>query len=230
MRSIQTFTRFAVGATIALAALNASAQAPTGEEKDRSLYAIGVLMAGQLAPLGLSAEELAHLERGLHDAALGGKPEVDPSKYREQINALQQERQSAVAAAEAEEAKKFVDQAAAQKGAIKTDSGLIYLEKVAGSGGSPVATDTVEVHYHGTLRTGKVFDSSVERGTPASFPLDRVIACWTEGLQRMKVGGKSRLVCPASVAYGDRGAPPNIPGGAAIAFEVELISINPKGQ
>jgi FKBP-type peptidyl-prolyl cis-trans isomerase FkpA/FKBP-type peptidyl-prolyl cis-trans isomerase FklB len=85
----------------------------------------------------------------------------------------------------------------------------------------------VKVHYHGTLRDGSVFDSSRERGVPAQFPLDRVIPCWTEGLQRMKVGGRSKLVCPASIAYGDRGAPPRIAPGAALAFEVELLDVIP---
>ena len=96
-----------------------------------------------------------------------------------------------------------------------------------GNGASPKASDTVKVHYHGTLRDGAVFDSSVDRGTPAEFPLGRVIPCWIEGVQKMKVGGKSKLVCPANLAYGDRGAPPKIQPGAALAFDVELLEILP---
>ena len=114
---------------------------------------------------------------------------------------------------------------AATDGAITTDSGLVYLDLVVGEGAGPVATDTVTVHYHGTLSDGTVFDSSVERGEPASFPLNRVIPCWTEGLQLMKPGGKARLVCPSDIAYGDRGSPPRIKPGAALVFEVELLSI-----
>jgi FKBP-type peptidyl-prolyl cis-trans isomerase FkpA/FKBP-type peptidyl-prolyl cis-trans isomerase FklB len=83
----------------------------------------------------------------------------------------------------------------------------------------------VKVHYHGTLRDGTVFDSTRATGTPATFPLDRVIQCWQEGVMRMKVGGKSRLVCPSGIAYGDRGFPPVIPAGAALEFEVELVDI-----
>jgi FKBP-type peptidyl-prolyl cis-trans isomerase FkpA/FKBP-type peptidyl-prolyl cis-trans isomerase FklB len=94
-----------------------------------------------------------------------------------------------------------------------------------GKGASPKETDTVKVHYHGTLTDGTVFDSSVQRGEPATFPLAQVIPCWTEGVQRVKVGGKSRLICPANLAYGDRGAPPKIKPGATLVFEVELLDI-----
>ena len=90
-----------------------------------------------------------------------------------------------------------------------------------------IATDSVRVHYVGTLVDGKEFDSSVKRGQPAEFPLNQVIPCWTEGLQRMRVGGKARLVCPSSIAYGAQGRPPVIPGGATLVFEVELLGIEP---
>jgi len=94
-----------------------------------------------------------------------------------------------------------------------------------GNGPSPTATDVVKVHYHGTFSDGSVFDSSVQRGEPASFPLNRVIPCWTQGLQQMKVGGKAKLTCPPELAYGERGAPPSIPPNATLTFEVELIAI-----
>jgi FKBP-type peptidyl-prolyl cis-trans isomerase FkpA len=104
-------------------------------------------------------------------------------------------------------------------------SGLQITELRAGNGPSPKASNTVVVHYHGTLEDGSVFDSSVERGQPAVFPLNRVIPCWTEGVQRMRVGGKSRLLCPPGIAYGARGAPPRIPPDATLVFEVELLEI-----
>jgi FKBP-type peptidyl-prolyl cis-trans isomerase FkpA len=104
-------------------------------------------------------------------------------------------------------------------------SGLIITHIVEGTGPSPTATDVVQVHYHGTFEDGTVFDSSVDRGQPARFPLNRVIPCWTEGVAMMKVGGKAKLVCPPAIAYGPRGAPPRIPPNATLNFEVELISI-----
>ena len=119
----------------------------------------------------------------------------------------------------------YLDKAAAEPGATKTSSGLIYRELKAGTGASPKATDAVKVHYRGTLVDGSEFDSSYKRNEPAQFPLNQVIPCWTEGVQKMKVGGKSRLVCPSGIAYGDRGSPPVIPGGATLIFEIELLGI-----
>jgi FKBP-type peptidyl-prolyl cis-trans isomerase FkpA len=121
--------------------------------------------------------------------------------------------------------KAYLDKAAAQPGAVRTASGLVYRELRAGSGASPNASDTVTVNYRGTLVDGTEFDSSYKRNEPAQFPLNQVIPCWTEGVQKMKVGGKSELVCPASIAYGDRGSPPTIPAGATLIFEVELLRI-----
>ena len=122
-------------------------------------------------------------------------------------------------------AQAYLDKAAAETGAQKTASGLIYRELKPGTGASPKATDTVKVHYRGTLTDGKEFDSSYG-GQPIEFPLNRVIRAWTEGVQLMKVGGKAQLVCPANLAYGERGAPPDIPGGATLVFEVELLGIS----
>ena len=108
---------------------------------------------------------------------------------------------------------------------VVTASGLSYLEKVAGKGASPSATDTVRVHYRGTHPDGREFDSSIARGKPAEFPLNRVIKCWTEGVQLMKVGGKAQLVCPPAIAYGERGFPGSIPPNATLHFEIELLGI-----
>jgi FKBP-type peptidyl-prolyl cis-trans isomerase FkpA len=129
--------------------------------------------------------------------------------------------------APAANAEAYLEKAAAEPGATRTASGLVYRELKAGTGASPRASDVVKVHYRGTLVDGTEFDSSYKRNEPATFPLGQVIPCWTEGVQKMKVGGKSRLVCPSSIAYGERGSPPVIPGGATLIFEVELLGIGP---
>ena len=108
---------------------------------------------------------------------------------------------------------------------VSAVGGLQITHLTEGSGPSPSATSVVKVHYHGTFSDGRVFDSSVQRGEPASFPLNRVIPCWTQGLQQMKVGGKAKLTCPPELAYGARGAPPTIPPNSTLIFEVELLAI-----
>ncbi len=118
-----------------------------------------------------------------------------------------------------------INQAAQEKGAIKTPSGIVYVPLTVGAGKSPTATSTVEVNYRGTLTNGKEFDSSYKRNQSISFPLNRVIPCWTEGVQMMKVGGKAKLVCPPELAYGSRGAGGAVPPNATLIFEVELLAI-----
>ena len=118
-----------------------------------------------------------------------------------------------------------IEKAAAEKGAIKTPSGMVYRALTEGSGASPKETDVVRVHYKGTFPDGKEFDSSYKRGQPTEFPLNRVIKCWTEGVQKMKMGGKAKLTCPPSLAYGEKGAGGTIPPNATLQFEVELLAI-----
>jgi FKBP-type peptidyl-prolyl cis-trans isomerase len=141
------------------------------------------------------------------------------------VQQLAQSRAATVAAAEKKAGQAFLEKAAAEKGATKTASGLIYSEIKPGTGEQPKATDKVKVHYKGTLTDGTVFDSSIDRGEPATFPLNGVIKCWTEGVQLMKVGGKGKLVCPSDIAYGDHGSPPKIKPGSTLVFEVELLEI-----
>ena len=121
-----------------------------------------------------------------------------------------------------------LDAAVKEAGALVTKTGLVYRVLKEGGGASPGATDTVKVHYKGTFPGGKEFDSSYSRGTPIEFPLSRVIPCWTEGVQRMKLGGKAKLTCPSQIAYGERGAGGVIPPNATLVFEVELLGINGK--
>jgi FKBP-type peptidyl-prolyl cis-trans isomerase FkpA len=116
--------------------------------------------------------------------------------------------------------------AAREPGAVVTPSGLVYRSLTDGKGASPAAADRVKVHYKGTLPDGTEFDSSYARNAPAEFPLNRVIPCWTEGVQKMKVGGKAKLTCPPGIAYGSRGAGGVIPPNATLHFEVELLGIS----
>ncbi len=206
------------------AAAPAAAPAPS---QDKILYSLGVALSGQLTTFHLTEAEMAQVQKGFAEGALkkGDAATLDLREVMPAIQAFANERMQKAAAAEAGEADAFLAKKAAEPGVTKTESGLIYKELKAGTGETPAPTDRVKVHYHGTLRSGEVFDSSVERNEPATFPLNQVIPCWTEGLQLMKVGGKAQLVCPSKIAYGEQGRPPKIPGGSALVFEVELLEI-----
>jgi FKBP-type peptidyl-prolyl cis-trans isomerase FkpA len=194
-------------------------------DDQKTLYALGLLISQNLSSFGLNESEIEIVKAGLTDGVLGKEKKVELQTYGPKVQALQQTRASAVAANEKKAGSAYLAKAAGEKGATKTSSGLIITTIKPGTGASPKATDKVKVHYHGTLTDGTVFDSSVKRGEPATFPLNGVIPCWTEGVQQIKVGGKSRLVCPSELAYGDRGAPPLIRPGATLVFEVELLEI-----
>jgi FKBP-type peptidyl-prolyl cis-trans isomerase FkpA len=209
----------------AKAATPAAAPGALTTDEQKIVYAIGLSMARNLSQLELSRAELEIVKQALTDAA-AGKPAVELNTWGPKINAFAQARTVRAAAQEKGKAKAFLDTAAAEPGATRTPSGLVYRELAAGTGASPKATDKVKVNYRGTLVNGTEFDSSYKRNMPAEFPLNGVIPCWTEGVQRMKVGGKSRLVCPSEIAYGDGGSPPTIPGGATLIFEIELLGVN----
>jgi len=144
------------------------------------------------------------------------------------IREIAQARMKTAGEAEKKKGTEFLEKAAKEKGAKKTESGLVYSETTPGTGDQPKASDTVKVNYRGTLIDGTEFDSSYKRNQPATFPLSGVIKCWTEGVQLMKVGGKAKLTCPSDIAYGDRGSPPLIKPGSTLVFEVELLSIEKK--
>jgi FKBP-type peptidyl-prolyl cis-trans isomerase FkpA len=205
-----------------------AASDPTTEEQ-KALYAIGVEFAKQLDIFNFSAAEFEFVQQGLADKANGKKIIADPEAYKQQINELAQARVKIAADKEKAKSKEFLENAAKEKGAQKTVSELIYIPIKAGTGKQPKSTDIVKVHYTGSLIDGKVFDSSVKRGQPVEFPLNQVIKCWSEGVSKMKVGGKAKLVCPSTIAYGDEGRPPTIPGGATLVFEVELLGVKAPG-
>ncbi len=214
----------ATAVALSLSASVVAAQEALETDEERTLYALGMALGSNIGQFSLSAEELAIVQSGLGDAVLGNEPRVDMQVYGPQIQALANSRASAGAAEEKEASAAFLAQMARQPGAEQSVTGVVYIPITEGTGPSPAATDTVRVHYHGTLRDGTVFDSSVDRGEPISFALNGVIPCWTEAVQKMAVGGKSTLGCPSDMAYGDGGQGP-IPGGATLVFEVELLAI-----
>jgi len=213
---------------LALLPAIAFAQAPSNTgapqtDEEKTLYAVGIIMERSLRQFDLSPAELAVITRAVADAK-AGKPAISLDEWGPKIQELANARGARIVAREKEPSSAYLAEASTEAGAIKTDSGIIYKETAAGTGPSPMPADRVKVHYRGTLINGTEFDSSYARNEPAVFPLGGVIRCWTEGVQRMKVGGKARLVCPSDLAYGDRGNEA-IPGGAALIFDVELLEI-----
>jgi FKBP-type peptidyl-prolyl cis-trans isomerase FkpA len=196
-------------------------------DDQKTIYALGLSFYRSIGQFDLSPAEMAIVQRAISDAA-AGKPAIELNEWGPKIQSLAQARAAQVFQREKAESATYLTKTAAQPGVIKTPSGLIYREIRPGTGASPQPTDTVKVNYRGTLVDGTEFDSSYKRNEPAEFALNRVIPCWTEGLQHMKVGGKAMLVCPSDLAYGDGGRP-GIPGGAALTFEIELLDIPAAG-
>jgi FKBP-type peptidyl-prolyl cis-trans isomerase FkpA len=192
-------------------------------DDEKTLYAVGLVLSRSLREFDLSPPELEVIRRALVDAQ-AGKPAIDLDEWGPKIQALATARGARIVAREKEAGAAYLTKAAATANAVKTDSGLLYIETTAGTGAAPTGTDRVKVHYRGTLIDGTEFDSSYARNEPAEFPLADVIGCWTEGVQHMKVGGKARLVCPSDLAYGDRGNEA-IPGGSVLVFDIELLEI-----
>jgi FKBP-type peptidyl-prolyl cis-trans isomerase FkpA len=204
--------------------LQAAQQVPTTEEQ-KTLYTVGLIVAKQLVTFNFTPEELAWVQAGITDAITTVKPVVDIAHYNDNVQELYKTRRKIQGDKQSIGSKEFLEKAASVKGAVKSDSGVVYLSLKEGSGAVPKAKDMVKVHYRGTLMDGREFDSSYKRNKPLDFRLDGVINCWTEGLQKMKVGGKAKLVCPPDTAYGDNGAGDLIPPGATLAFEVELLEV-----
>jgi FKBP-type peptidyl-prolyl cis-trans isomerase FkpA len=210
--------------TLLFAATTFAADAPMNDEQ-KTLYAIGLNLSKSISGFNLTPAELEVVLKGFTDGQSGKKSEVEPSLYFGKIQALAKARRKAMQAAAD---KDFLEKAAKEPGAITTASGMIYVALSEGMGESPKAADVVKVNYRGTLVDGTEFDSSYKLGKPLEFKLDNVIKCWTEGLQKMKPGGKAKLVCPAQLAYGDAGAG-KIQPGATLAFEVELLEVRQSG-
>ena len=193
-------------------------------QEQRVLYTLGVVLMKDLAVFRLNERDLAILQQGMRDA-LVGELLVNPNDFEPQIQELAQARLNATKKSQAGEAAAFLATAVKKTGAKKGKAGLIIRTLRAGNGPSPTAESTVKVHYEGRLVNGTIFDASINRGEPLTMPLTRAIKCWFWGLQLMKVGEKAELICPPEIAYGDTGAPPAIPPGATLVFDIELLEI-----
>jgi FKBP-type peptidyl-prolyl cis-trans isomerase len=216
------------GATAPSAAhAGAAKTAATDAEQDKTLYELGVLLSRNLETFQLSEAEFAHVKAGMTDGFHKKADAAAAEASMSQIQALQRSRAAALAQRERDQGQAYLDKAASAPGATKTTTGLLYVPIVVGSGPTPARSDRVKVNYEGRLTDGTVFDSSAQHGQAATLSVGGIIPCWTEALQLMKVGGKSRIVCPATLAYGDRGAPPRILPGATLEFDIELLSIEP---
>ncbi|MFN7975327.1 MAG: FKBP-type peptidyl-prolyl cis-trans isomerase [Acidobacteriota bacterium] len=220
-------SRIRIAAILTLFGFLASGRARAAEpaldtEDKKTIYAFGLKASESLRALNLTEAEVAVLVAGLTDGVLSRPAKLKAADYEPKFREFFGGREKTASDA-------YVAKMKTEKGAKTFPSGLIMFEIKPGTGPSPTDTDTVKVHYHGTLRDGTVFDSSVERGQPAEFPIGRVIPCWVEALKQMKVGEKAKIVCPASIAYQDRGQPPKIGPNAALTFEVELLEIEKPG-
>ena len=225
---MRAFGKIAVALSLLIAVPAAAAGPELKTEEQKTVYALGLSIAQSLGAFALTPGEIELVSAGMRDG-LANTPKVEVGQYSSQIKDLAQKRATAVAETEKKDSVSFLEKIGKEKGAEKTASGMIFIPVSAGTGASPKTTDTVKVQYKGTLRDGSVFDSSIERGQPASFPLNRVVPCWTEGLQKMQVGGKAKLACPSNLAYGDQGRPPKIKPGSTLVFEVELLAIEEPG-
>jgi FKBP-type peptidyl-prolyl cis-trans isomerase FkpA len=201
-------------------ALAAGPSPKTDEQK--AFYTLGLEIGRSLGSFNPDKKELQQIEKGISDQ-LFGKPaiEIGPDSQK-LIRDLATKRHEAMAKKNKVSADAFMAKTAKEKGAQKLANGILFFNEKEGTGATPKATDQVKVNYRGTLPNGTEFDSSYKRKQPAEFPLNRVIPCWTEGLQHVKVGGKAKLVCPPAQAYGENGRP-GIPPNSPLVFEIELL-------
>ena len=198
---------------------------------DKVSYALGLNIGKQLAQMGAEGLNIDDFAQAIKDV-LAGNEQMTVAESQKVVNQFFQEAEAKQRAKAAEmgkaakaEGEKYLADNAKKDGVITTKSGLQYMVLQEGTGKSPKATDSVKCHYEGFLIDGTVFDSSIQRGEPATFPLGGVIAGWTEGLQLMKEGGKTRFFIPYNIAYGESGAAGSIPPYAALIFDVELIEV-----
>ncbi len=221
--------RFVVSCLVTVLSLGTTAPfaatpEPTTDEQ-KALYAMGLSISQSISTFGLSETELDLLKSGITDGVLKKTPKVDLQTFGPKIQQLQEARASVIAEPEKKAGAAFLAKVAAESGAKKTESGAILKTIKEGNGATPKITDIVKVHYQGTLIDGTVFDDSAKQGGPVTLRMNEMSKCWVEGIQQIKVGGKSKLVCPSSLGYRDKGLPPLIKPGATLVFEIELLEI-----
>ena len=195
---------------------------------DKLSYAWGMAMGQQLKGMGVENLNKEDFDEAVHAAFDGKETKMTPEEAQQVLQEYLQKLNEKNVALAKEAGNKFLEENKKKEGVKVTDSGLQYIVEKEGTGISPTATDEVTVHYTGKLLDGKVFDSSVSRGEPATFPLNRVIPGWTEGVQLMKEGAKYTFFIPSDLAYGPQGIPNVIPPHSTLIFEVELIKVNKK--
>lgn len=195
---------------------------------DKLSYAWGLAMGKQLQAMGVEAIDSESFKDGVKVAFDGGEPEISLEEAQTIINDYLMDLQQKAEAQARAEGEAFLAENGKKEEVKTTASGLQYIVEKEGEGAQPTAEDEVTVHYTGKLLNGTVFDSSVNRGEPATFPLNRVIPGWTEGVQLMKEGGKYTFFIPSDLAYGPQGVPNAIPPHSTLIFEVELIKVNKK--
>jgi len=222
--------RFVVSCFVTLLCLGTTAAfaatpEPTTDEQ-KTFYALGLAINNSLSNFNLSEPEFELVKSGIADGFFKRPPKVDLKAFGLKISELQQARASVIAEAEKKVGAAFLAKAATEPGAKKTESGAILITIKEGNGATPKIADIVKLHYLGTLVDGTVFDDSAKQGgNPATLRVNEMSKCWVEGIQQIKVGGKSKLVCPSNLAYRDKGLPPLIKPGATLVFEIELLEV-----
>ena len=213
-------TLLCIGTTVSFAA----APEPTTDEQ-KTLYALGLAINQSLSNFSLSEAEFEIVKSGIIDGFSKRPPKVDLQAFGMKISQLQESRASVIAEAEKKVGAAFLTKALAESGAKKTESGAVIITIKEGKGATPKIADMVKVYVLGTLVDGTVFDDSAKQGNPVTLRVNEMSKCWVEGIQQMKVGGKSKLICPSNLGYRDKGLPPLIKPGATLVFEVELLEI-----
>ena len=221
--------RFVISCLVTLLSLGttasfAAAPEPTTDDQ-KTLYALGLAINQSLSNFSLSEAEFEIVKSSITDGFLKQPPKVDPKVFGQKISQLQEARALVIAEAEKKAGATFLAKVAAESGAKKTESGAILKTIKEGNGATPKITDKVKVQYQGALIDGTVFDNTTKPGEPASLRVNEMSKCWVEGIQQIKVGGKSKLVCPSNLAFRDKGMPPLIKPGATLVFEIELLEI-----